>query len=77
MQKLKRIHAFTGAAGLIILYLVTFCIGVFGKGDVSRLLSACIMLTVLIPVIFYAIFLVAGILKRRKENARQDSGEVR
>ena len=77
MQKLKRILALAAAAGLIILYLVTFFVGVFGKGDIRPLLTACLVLTVLVPVLLYAMFLVAGILNRRRENDRQDSGEVR
>lgn len=63
MQKLKRILALITAAGLLLLYLVTFYVGVFGKGDIRGLLTACIVLTVLVPVLFYAMFLVAGIMK--------------
>ncbi len=77
MEKIKRILALITAAGLIILYLVTFCVGVFGKGDVRPLLTACVVLTVLIPVLLYAMFLVAGILKNRRENDPHDREDVR
>ena len=77
MEKIKRILALITAVGLIILYLVTFCVGVFTKGDIRPLLTACIVLTVLIPVLLYAMFLVAGILKDRRDNDRQDKDDVR
>ncbi len=77
MEKIKRILALITAVGLIILYLVTFCVGVFAKGDIRPLLTACIVLTVLIPVLLYAMFLVAGILKDRRDNDRQDKDDVR
>ena len=77
MQKLKRILALITAAGLIILYLVTFYVGVFAKGDIKGLLLACIVLTVLIPVLLYAMFLVAGVLHDHDKDDPQDKDEDR
>lgn len=73
MQKLKRILALCGAVFLGGLYLVTFFLGVFGSTNTQPLLKACIVCTVIIPVLLYAMFLLARILDRR--NRAQDPEE--
>ena len=73
MQKLKRILALLGAAFLLILYLATFILGLLGSANTKGLLMACIACTVIIPVLLYAMFLLARILGQRDE--RQHPGE--
>ena len=77
MQKLKRILALCGAVFLAGLYLLTFILGVFGNENTHRFLTACIVCTVIIPVLLYAMFLIARILDRRNRPQDQDPEDAR
>jgi len=62
MEKLKRILALAGVVIILALYLVTFLLGVFGSADMKNWLTAALVLTVLIPVLVYAVLLVARLV---------------
>ena len=68
MKKLKRILAWIGILVLAGLYITTFIVGMFGHGSTRGLLMACVICTVLIPVLIYAFMLVARILDRSSES---------
>jgi|GEM_PF-3133513 len=78
LKKLQRIAAMAGVVLLLGLYLVTFILGVFGNADTQKLFMACVVLTVLVPVLLYAMFLTARILSGRgmKEGIEQAEREV-
>ncbi len=57
-------------AGLIILafiYLTTFIVGIFGSPATADLFKACIILTVVVPVLFWAMIRIAVWLEGRNE----------
>ncbi len=61
-KKMKRILAWIAIIILVGIYLATFILGVFGSTHTADLFKACIALTIVVPVLFYAILLVAKIL---------------
>ncbi len=61
---LKRVLALIGVLILAGLYLTTFLLGVFGSAETTRFFMASVVLTVLIPVLFYGILLIAKVLSR-------------
>lgn len=65
MQKLKRIFALIAAIALIIMYVVTMLIAVFGGPDSQNWLIASIVVTVVVSVLGYAISLAARTLSGR------------
>ena len=75
MEKYHRIRRIAAWAGIIILtgiFLATFILGVAGNEDTKDLFTACVVCSVLVPVLFYAIFLVARAASRRGQNGQQD-----
>lgn len=66
MEKLKRIAALIGAILLFLLYLSTFIFSLMGSESAHMMFRACIAGTVLIPVVLYAMILVAKYLKNHK-----------
>ena len=69
MKKLRRVLALIGAILLIGMYLATMLLAIFGNADSKGWLMASIVMTVLIPVLLYAIQLVARVFsgKNQKE----------
>lgn len=68
MKKLKRAAALAGAAALIFLYVVTCLLAIFGSEDTKGWLMASIVMTVLIPVLLYAIRLVARVFSGKNQD---------
>ncbi len=66
-EKLKRILAWAGVVILVLLYLVTFILGVTGTAETRDLLMAAVMCTVIVPVLMYGMLLVAKVLSGHKE----------
>ena len=62
IEKMKKIMAWAGILLLAGIYLTTFIIGLTGKAETKDLLMACIICTVLVPVIMYAMLLIARTL---------------
>ena len=57
MEKLKRIMALAGVVLVAGVWIATFLIGVLGGS--KKLLTAFLVLSVVVPVLIYAILLVA------------------
>jgi hypothetical protein len=57
MNKLKRIMAMAGVVLIISIWVATFVVGV--TGGPKKLLTAFLVLSVVVPVLMYAILLVA------------------
>lgn len=67
MQKLKRIFALAGAICLIALYAVTLLLAVFGNEGTKDWLMASSVMTVLIPVLLYAMSLIARVFSGKNQ----------
>ncbi len=63
MKRIKRIGAWCGIILLLGLYLATFIAGISGRAT-KELLMACVICTVLVPVLFYAVALTAKVLRK-------------
>lgn len=72
MKKGKRILALLGAVFLISLYLITLFSALFAKENVMQLLMASIYATVVIPVLFWAYFLIYKLLKKKNGDDKED-----
>lgn len=66
MEKLKRIAALIGVILLLLLYLGTFIFSLMGSEFAHMMFRACIAATIIIPVILYAMIMVAKYLKNRR-----------
>jgi len=62
MQKFKRIAALIGVIFLIGMYVVTLILGLTASPATQNMLMASIVCTVLIPVLLYAMMLIARVL---------------
>ncbi|MCD8075857.1 MAG: hypothetical protein LUF27_12665 [Lachnospiraceae bacterium] len=67
MQKLKRIAAMIGVIFLIGMYVVTLILGLTASPATQNMLMASIVCTVVIPVLLYAMMLVARVLGHSEE----------
>jgi hypothetical protein len=65
MKSAKRILALAGVIIILGLYLVTFFLGIFGSPNTRNWLMAAVVMTVVVPVLIYAMLLVARVLSRR------------
>ncbi len=77
MKKLRRVLALIGAILLAGMYLATMLLAMFGNADSKGWLMASIVMTVLIPVLLYAIQLIAKVFsgKNQKEAFRKAEAE--
>lgn len=77
MKKLRRVLALIGAILLAGMYLATMLLAMFGNADSKGWLMASIVMTVLIPVLLYAIQLIARVFsgKNQKEAFRKAEAE--
>ncbi len=66
MEKFKRIAALIGIILLLGLYVGTFIFSLMDSEYAQMMFRACIAGTILIPVILYAMMMVAKYLKNRK-----------
>ena len=69
MKSAKRILALAAAVVILGLYVITFFLGVFGSPNTKNWLMASVVMTVVVPVLIYAMFLVARILSGRGASA--------
>ncbi|MCC8101294.1 MAG: hypothetical protein LIP11_03235 [Clostridiales bacterium] len=67
MQKIKHIAAMIGVVFLIGMYVVTLILGLTASPATQNMLMASIVCTVVIPVLLYAMMLVARVLEHPKE----------
>ena len=77
MKKVRRILALIGAILLVGMYLATMLLAIFGNADSKGWLMASIVMTVLIPVLLYAMQLIARVFsgKNQKEAFRKAQSE--
>ncbi len=77
MKKLRRVLALIGAILLAGMYLATMLLAMFGNADSKGWLMASIVMTVLIPVLLYAMQLIARVFsgKNQKEAFRKAEAE--
>ena len=68
IKRMKQIVAWIGIIFLVSLYLITFILGVFGSPRTQGLFMGCLVCTVVVPVLIYAMMLIA----KRLENADKD-----
>lgn len=66
MKNLKRIMAWIGIFLLAALYLITFFLGIAGSEATRGLFMACIICTVVLPCLMYAMILLAKVLGNPK-----------
>lgn len=73
MKKMKQIAAWIGIIILVGMYLITFFLGILGNESTKDMLMASIACTVIIPVLFYAMLLIARVLggKNDKDDSRR------
>ena len=75
MKQLKKILAWTGIIILAVLYLTTFFLGIFGNARTHTMLMACIICTVIVPVLMYAMLLLAKVLTHRHDEAKPEQNK--
>ncbi|MCD8104441.1 MAG: hypothetical protein LUF35_05440 [Lachnospiraceae bacterium] len=62
MEKLKRVAAMAGVILLAGMYVVTLILGLTASPATQNMLMASIVCTVVVPVLLYAMMLVARVL---------------
>ncbi len=75
MQKLKRIFALIGAILLIGMYVVVLILGLTASPATNGALMAAIACTVVIPVLIYAMMLMARVLGTRNSMPEDSPAE--
>ncbi len=65
MQKLKRILALTGVILLVGMYVIVLILGLTASPATEGALMAAIACTIVIPVLIYAMMLIARVLGTR------------
>ncbi|MCD8022474.1 MAG: hypothetical protein LUF30_05720 [Lachnospiraceae bacterium] len=80
MQKLKRIAAMIGVIILVGMYVIPLILALTGSQGTQNLLMASIVCTIVVPVLIYAMMLVARVLNHTgvedpslEEHASDDS----
>lgn len=68
MKKAKRILALTGAVLLVFMYAATMLLAIFGSENTKGWLMASIVMTVIIPVLIYAMILVARVFSGKNQD---------
>ena len=68
MNRIRKAAAWIGITLLLGIYAVTFILGVFGNEHTQDLFKAALLLTVLVPVLLYAMLLTARILGRNRDD---------
>ncbi len=63
VKRMKKILAWIGLIVLGLIYLVTFILGIFGSPATADLFKACMILTIVVPVLFWAMIRVAKFLE--------------
>lgn len=71
MKNVKRIMAIVGIVLLLGLYIVTFIVAVAGGEGTGQLFTACIVATVVIPVLIYVYTWIYKLVKKDADEARQ------
>lgn len=75
MKKAKRILALAGVFLLIGMYAATLFLALFGSESTQGWLMASIVMTVIVPVLLYAMRLIARLFSGRHEEEAFDKAE--
>lgn len=67
IKTMKRIMAWAGIIILAAIYIATGILGFLGSPATAGAFKACIVLTVVVPVLMYAMIRIAKILSREDE----------
>ena len=62
IERMKKIAAWAGIVLLAGIYLITFVLGITGNAQTKDLLMACVICTVLVPVLMYAMIMITRTL---------------
>ena len=68
IEKMKKIMAWAGLILLAAIYIATGILGFFGSPATAGAFKACIVLTIVVPVLLYAMIRIAKILSREDED---------
>ena len=77
MQKAKRILALAGVILLVAMYGITLVLGLTASPATKGMLTASLMCTIIIPILLYAMMLVARVFSQKNadepdKNAAKD-----
>ena len=67
MKRIRQILALVGVAALLGMYIITLILGITASPATQGMLMASLMCTILIPIILYAMMLVARVLENKEE----------
>ena len=67
MKRFKRAVAWIGILILLGVYLATVILGIFGSEATADMFMACIICSVVIPCLMYAMLLIARILENKNK----------
>lgn len=73
MKTFQRAVAWVGIILLLGIYLVTFLLGIFGSEATKDMFMACLVCSVVIPCLMYAMLLIARILENKNNKADKPS----
>ncbi|MDO5344272.1 MAG: hypothetical protein Q4E91_00800 [Lachnospiraceae bacterium] len=80
MKKIKRILAWAGIVLLLGMYLITFLLGILGNEATKDMLLASIACTIVLPVLLYAMLLLARLLsgsgRKPSDSETQDTEDA-
>lgn len=65
MQKVKRILALAGVILLVAMYGITLVLGLTASPATKGMLTASLMCTIIIPILLYAMMLVARVFSQK------------
>ena len=73
MQKAKRILALLGVILLVGMYVITLILGLTSSPATKGMLIASLMCTIIIPILLYAMMLVARVLGSKEDSDQKNS----
>ena len=75
MQKAKRILALLGVIVLVAMYVITLFLGLTASPATKGMLTASLMCTILIPILLYAMMLVARVLGKQTDEPEENESK--
>lgn len=75
-SKKERIMAWAGIACLLLLYIVSFILGVFGSGKAFPMFIASLLATFFIPTMIYVFQLIMRNARERKVTGEEEKENV-
>lgn len=75
--KLKRILAWIGIILLVSMYVMTLVFALLGKEYAKQMVLASVSMTIIVPVLIYAMQLAFSIVSGKKDSSLPDGDEVK